>query len=177
MIKKHPMIWGTLIALLLLLNLVKWLPFLRGGGSGIGKGDSAAGLSLPFPSGAGVEASRHRDLFAFGIPSSSGHHPSRSRSGVFPQASPVPTPVPLTPAPSGGSADAGGYRLLGVVSRNGQNQALLGKGEQLIQVGRGDEVEGLYRVESIGENEVYLTEKQTGNTLKLHIWDSQGDKP
>ena len=71
---------------------------------------------------------------------------------------------------------SGGVHLLGVVFQGGKGLALLGKGEETFQVGVGDDINGLYRVDSIDQDEVYLTEKSTGNTLKLHIYDP-GVKP
>ena len=64
---------------------------------------------------------------------------------------------------------------MGTVSRDGKSQALIGQGSQLFQVAPGDSVANQYQVESITESEVYLTDKQSGNTLKLRIWDSKDD--
>ena len=175
MLKKNPVLWGSLIFLLVILNLWKLLPALRrtAQGSGI-----SGGLRLDFPfARSESEKSVHRDLFALGSspPASPRAH---SKGNIAPRAVSSPVPAPKPSSASGTVVEiSGGYRLMGVVSREGKSQALIGKGEQLFQVAPGDELEGRYRVQSIGENEVYLTEKVTGNNLRLRIWDQQGDKP
>lgn len=173
MIRKYPYLWGGLILALLALNLWRYLP--AWGGKAKGPGASAAGLALEFPQGPEGEAPLRRNLFDFGAAPS---HVSRPRKAAPVAALPTPLVTPTPSAPDGSVAEAaGGYRLLGVISRDGRSQALVGKGDQLFQVGRGDDIEGRYHVVSIDENEVYLTEKQTGNNLKLRIWDSQGATP
>ncbi len=170
MFRKNPVLWISVVGLLVLLNLFHWAPSLWKGK--IAPGREAAGwmrLDFPEPLEKG-DQKVVRDLFALGS------RPLESnRVRRVARAAPVPTPAasPTPSFPDGSILEAaGGYRLMGVVSRENSSQALIGKGTQLFQVGPGDSLEDRYQVQSITENEVYLTEKQTGNTLKLRIWDS-----
>ena len=168
--KNKTLIGVTLIVVLIVLNLWHWLPRFKSNTSFAGP-TSTGGLTLNFPAPlADEDKVVHRDLFATG----SLGQPLHSRPVKKPTVIvllPVYTPTPSSP--DGSVGEAGGYRLLGVVSHGGQIQALIGKGEKTFPVLKGDVIEGVYEVLSITESEVYLTEKQTGNTLKLHIWDQQ----
>lgn len=167
--KNKPLMGLLLIVVLVLLNLWHWLPRWKSNPVFAAKSSSGE-LTLNFPAPLEDEEKIvHRDLFAIGYVSLVHHLMKKSR---------VITLLPLfTPTPStadGSVAEVnGGYRLLGVVSRGGQIRALIGKGEQTFSVVKGDEIEGVYQVLSVTDSEVYLTEKQTGNTLRLHIWDQQ----
>jgi hypothetical protein len=176
MFKKKPVLWSSLVGLLVILNLVKWLPSLWQGKATKGTAP-VLGLELDFPSGPlEGEGSLHRDLFALGsLPSGNIKRPKARKTQVPDQTPPSPTPT--FTFPDGSLREiAGGYRLMGVVSRGGQSQALIGKGDQLFQLGPGEDLEGQYQVQKITDSEVYLTEKQTGNSLRLRIWDDQGTK-
>lgn len=170
MIKKYPYFWSALVVVLILLNLWKWLPSFKTSGSAFAKQGNSTGLVLDFPSPSGDEEKAvHRDLFALGEAASA----PRERRSTVKAAAPAPVLAAATPlaTPTPMNEVAGGYRLMGVVFREGKSQALLGKGDQLLQLMVGDEIETRYRVESISDNEVDLTDKQTGNSLKLLIWD------
>ena len=125
-------------------------------------------LDFPAPLEEG-ERNLRRNLFAIG--------PVEGTPKITGRFVAMPTPTPTPSSPDGSVMEvAGGYRLMGVLSHGGKSMALIGKGEQSFQVGMGDEIEGLYQVQTITDNEVYLAEKSTGNNLKLHIWDTQGAK-
>jgi hypothetical protein len=174
MFKKRPFLWISLVGVLVLLNLIKWLPSLWPGKASKGTAP-VLGLELDFPSGL-LEGERdpRRNLFALGpLPSGNTKRPKVRKAPVQTE----PSPTPTFAFPDGSLREiAGGYRLMGIVSRGGQSQALIGKGDQLFPLGPGEELEGQYRVEKITDSEVYLTEKQTGNSLRLRIWDDQGTK-
>lgn len=154
---------------MVLLNLWKWLPVLKGG-DGSSHGSTVAGIRLDFPSPPeGEERRVQRDLFAMAVP-------VRPRVVRLPRVvvhlEPSPQPTPLGLAADGSILEAsGGYRLMGTASREGQNQALIGLGDKVFQVKPGDDLDGRYKVGQVTDNEVYLTESGTGNTLKLRIWD------
>lgn len=168
------MVWGSIIFVLVLLNLWKWLPRWKED-RGFSDKSVLTELTLNFPDALEPdEQAIHRDIFAFGS--------SNSASGLVRVRPTKNKAVPIifkiftpTPSPTNGSLTemTAGYRLLGMLSRGGQSLALIGKGDQTFQVKAGDEIDGFYRVQSITESEVYLTEKQTGNTLQLHIQDQQ----
>jgi len=171
MLAKKLLVWIFVILVLVILNLWKWLPTL-GKGSSLSLGSvNIAGLSLNIPSGLeDGEKTVHRDLFALGPLDKAGGRANRMK------LTPVrlfPTPISSPMATPDGSVleVEGGYRLMGIVERDGKSLALIGKGSQLFQVGLGDDLEGHYQVHSITDDEVYLTETQTGNTLKLRMWD------
>jgi hypothetical protein len=173
MFKKKPVLWISLAGVLMLLNLVKWLPVLLQNKGPKASAGGAANLVLDFPSGAQEgKGDDHRDLFALG-PSTSGH--LKRRMAKKAQVQTQPSPTPTFAFPDGSLREiAGGYRLMGVVSRGDQSKALIGKGDELFQLGPGEELGGLYQVEKITQSEVYLKEKQTGNSFRLRIWDEQG---
>jgi hypothetical protein len=163
----------SFILILAILNLWKWLP-VSGGKKSLNNREASFGLVLNFPSAAAEEdKTMRRNLFALGSSSPSGHrHGSGKTKNLPASVSTVPTLVASPVFPDGSVLEvAGGYRLMGIASREGKNHALIGKGDQLFQVGVGDNIESQYQVQNITEGEVYLTEKQTGNTLKLRIWD------
>src|SRR5665213_58189 len=170
MLKKKPLLWTSIILALIILNLWKWLPtWGKANALPVGFID-VKGLSLNIPLGLeDGEKTVHRDLFVLGPL-------GRTGSAVKTRLTPVrlfPTPISSPMATPDGSVleVEGGYRLMGMVERDGKSQALIGKGSQLFQVGIGDDLEGHYQVHSITNDEVYLTETQTGNTLKLRMWD------
>ncbi|HTC19429.1 MAG TPA: hypothetical protein VK859_01180 [bacterium] len=176
MLKKRPILWISLVGVLVLLNLIKWLPSIWQDRAAKGTAP-VLGLELDFPSGPlQGEGSLHRNLFALGsLPSNNMKRTKVKKTKIPTQTQPSPTPT--FAFPDGSLREiAGGYRLMGVVSRGGQSQALIGKGDQLFQLGPGEDLEGQYQVEKITDSEVYLTEKQTGNSLRLRIWDDQGTK-
>ena len=177
MLKKNPLLWGSLVVLLAALNLAKWMPALWPSRASKEKAGASFGLALEFPSGVQEgEKTVHRDLFTLGSRGGSAAGVRRARKAAAPAAVQTgPTPTPTFVFPDGSLREAaGGYRLMGVVSRGGQSKALIGKGDQLFQLGSGEDLEGLYQVENIGDDEVYLTDKRTGNSLRLHIWNGQG---
>ena len=167
--KKNPLLWGALIGVLLLLNLWKWLPALKGGKAGSST-SSFAGLQLNLPSPPeGEDREVRRDLFSMAMPVKP-RLVQVPRVVIHLEPSPQPTPIGL--AADGSIMEAsGGYRLMGTASREGKNQALIGLGDKVFQVKPGDDLDGRYKVGEVTENEVYLTEAATGNTLKLRIWD------
>lgn len=182
MFKKHPYLWGALVSALALLNLWKWWPSSRSApGTGLpGAWNGSSPLTLDFPEALKKEEKTvRRDPFTAGFSAAAGRAPKRAAAKPAPTAGFTPTPIPPAQlaGPDGSVAEAaGGYRLMGIASREGKSQALIGKGDRLFQVGRGETIEGRYQVGDITESEVYLTEKETGNTLKLRIWDPEGDK-
>ncbi|MGH7739113.1 MAG: hypothetical protein ACREL1_03095 [bacterium] len=157
----------SVIGLLVLLNLARWAPeWLRTKNSMVGAPLGWMRLDFPRPLKE-ADLKVRRDLFVL--------EPSREapvfRRRVV-QVRPTPVPLPTAVSVDGTVQEAaGGYRLMGVVSKGGSSEALIGRGTQLFQVRAGDDLEGRYKVQSVGENEVYLTENQTGHSLKLGIWD------
>lgn len=176
MIKKHPYLFAALIGALLVLNLWKWLPSasFQGGPKSGAAAHGLWSLDFPDPLGAG-EKEIHRNLFEAGAALGNGPVRRPLKLSRLSKVQPTAVPTPSDVAADGSVAEvAGGYRLLGIASREGQAKALIGKGDQLFQVGQGGDIEGKYEVQTITESEVYLTEKQSGNTLKLRIWDNSG---
>ncbi|GEM_PF-1619512 len=168
MFRKSPALWISAIAILVLLNLVRWAPSLLRGKGVLGRQAGWMHLDFPEPLEAG-DMNVGRDLFALGT-----RPPGAKAARRVAKAAPTPLPAasPTPSSPDGSVLEAaGGYRLMGVVSRGDSSQALIGRGTQLFQVGPGDSLEDRYQVGTITENEVYLTDKQTGNNLKLRIWD------
>ncbi len=174
MLRKNPVPWISAVGLLALLNLIRWAPVIWKG-TGMDNRENSGWMRLDFPAPLDAEDQKiRRNLFALG-PSESPSHPNRimkAASIPAPQASPTPS------FPDGSVMEAaGGYRLMGVVSRGSSSQALIGRGNQLFQVGPGDSLEDRYQVQSIGENEVTLTEKPAGSAVKLRIWDPSAAIP
>ena len=170
MIHRQPWLWGGLIVVLGLLNLWRWFP----SGSGMGRGlGPRANLDLPEPSGH-EERTVRRDLFqSQAAPAAVRRAPPQVQVRLVPA-----TAAPTIPALADGSVmeAGGGYRLLGIATREGASQALIARGDQLFQLKPGDDLEGRYKVGEIEDEEVHLTENGTGNTLKLHLWE-EGNKP
>jgi hypothetical protein len=177
MIKKHPYIWAGVIGLLVLLNLVRWIPAVWNSPNPSKKmqvGLLELNFSPPLSDG---EKKVHRDLFSAVDSISPGVNPKPKSLGKGKAQGPsLPGPTPTPSSVDGSVAEiSGGYRLMGTVSRGGKSQALIGQGSQLFQVAPGDSLADQYQVRSITESEVYLTDKLSGNTLKLRIWDSKDD--
>ncbi len=170
MFRKNRLLWISAVGFLVLLNLVRWAPVLWKGKIMEGR-ETSGWMRLEFPDPLDPEDQKvQRNLFALGS-----RPPESRRVKRIVRVVTVPTPAasPTPSFPDGSVLEAaGGYRLMGVVSREGFSQALIGRGTQLFQVGPGDNLEDRYQVQSITQDEVYLTEKPTGNTLKLRIWDS-----
>lgn len=168
MFRKKPVLWISVIGILALLNLARWVPVLWKENLSTGREDSQW-LKLDFPEPLNTEDQKiRRDLFAL-VPS--GNTPVKRVVRAAAEPTPAESPTPSFPDGSVMEA-AGGYRLMGVVSREGFSQVLIERGTQLFQAGPGDNLEDRYQIQSITQDEVYLTEKATGNTLKLRIWDS-----
>jgi hypothetical protein len=168
MIQRRPLLWGIVITALALLNLWRWWP-----ARGVAQGRSSVGPNLDLPA-TSIPSQRllKRDLFTTRQAAVASARPPQVQVRLVP-----PTPVPAATLPDGSVMEAtGGYRLLGVATREGQSQALIARGDQLFQLKPGDDLEGRYQVGNIDGEEVHLTEKQTGNTLKLHLWE-EGTKP
>ncbi len=166
--RKKTILWISAVGLLALLNVIRWAPVLWKG-KGVENRGNSGWMRLDFPSPQDpAERKVRRDLFAFG-PSAIPDRPKQMA-----KATPIPAPQSSLALsfPDGSVMEAaGGYRLMGVVSRGGSSQALVGCGNQLFQVGPGDSLGDGYQVQSIGENEVILAEKPAGGTVKLRIWD------
>src|SRR5579859_1724857 len=139
---KRSVFLGLAIGILVLLNLWKWLPSLKGR-NGLSRGSAMTGLQLNFPLPAeGEEKAVRRDLFSLALPQK---HVLVRIPRVVVHLEPSPQPTPLGLAPDGSILEAsGGYRLMGMASREGKTQALIGKSDQVYQVKPGDDIDGRY---------------------------------
>ena len=71
-------------------------------------------------------------------------------------AAPAARPAAAPPAPAAEAPPPMPYRIAGRVVRDGVSQLLLAKGSDVVAVQQGDMLEGGYRVESIGAEDVTL---------------------
>jgi len=179
MFQKHPFIWASLVGILVLLNLWKWLPGFGAQKNRDGRNLDKTRLALDFPEVSGdKEGSILRDPFSVAASPSSARRRRTVAKRTGPPVLPTPLPTAMGLAADGSVLEAeGGYRLMGIVSRQGKSQALIGKGDRLFQVGLGESLEETYEVRNITQNEVFLVRKQTGATQKLRIWEQPEATP
>jgi hypothetical protein len=158
---KKMVLWISVVVVLLLLNLWRWMPSRTSAKPAHRSVAAPGGLELQFPLGtAPAEKTPGRDIFTFGsIASPLGvHHAARKKTVQV--SGPVPTPTEP-------------YRLMGVVSDPGHSRALIGKGSQVFQVQEGDSLENSYTVGPIGDQDVDLTDQSTGKALTLRIQEPE----
>lgn len=87
-----------------------------------------------------------------GLFSSHSWQPPAPKSAAVIAASPVAPSVPAMP-----------YRFAGTLVQDGKLQVLLAKGDAIISVQEGETIDGGYRVESIGEDQITLIYLPLGN--------------
>jgi hypothetical protein len=99
----------------------------------------------------------------------------RPRGEIFsaPPAPRPPAPVvqPAAPAPS---APPMPYRVAGTVTHDGVSKVVLAKGDAILPVEKGDTLEGGYRVEAIGADEITLVYTPLGVRERLTLAASPG---
>ena len=166
--KRRYLVYGSVIAALVLVNLVRWsLPGGPGGDRSAARGTAWAAQDFRLRANVPAAREARRNLFA---PQAAAPAAARVTRPVRP--APIARPAAPLVAPAdmrSATAPLGRLRLLGVVFREGHGQAYLALEKDSVLARRGDTVFGHFTVDKVTVDAVELSDLEKKTTRRIPV--------